>query len=194
MWILLQRRMRRLWVRFSLSSWRLTRARYRRHGVDLAGRPGDPVWYFAYGANLHASAFRGRRGMAPEEWRVGRIPGYRLRFNLEGQPRGRSAPANIEADVEAEVWGVLYHITRRDLVWLDMTEGVPGRGYRHLWVDAEDADGNAVSCVAYLARGKAEDGRPSERYLTLIRDGARDHGLPEYWLEHLSTVRHADEH
>jgi cation transport regulator ChaC len=193
MWYQLRRRVRHAWVRATLRSWTLARARYRRHGVDLQGRPGESIWYFAYGANLHRDAFRGRRKMQPSEWRVGRIAGYRLRFNLDGRPKGRTAPANIEADPAAEVWGVLYKITRRDLVWLDTTEGFPGYGYRHLWVEAEDGDGNAVPCVAYLARGKAEDGRPSQRYLTLIRDGARDHGLPAHWLAHLDTVRHADE-
>ena len=184
---------RRRWVRITLRSWALTRVRYRRYGIELEGRPGDPVWYFAYGSNVHPDAFRGRRRMQPSEWRVGRIPGYRLRFNLDGRPRGRSAPANIEADPTAEVWGVLYQITRQQLVWLDTTEGFPGYGYQHLWVDAEDSDGNAVPSVAYLARGKPEDGNPSKRYITLIRDGARDHGLPDHWLEHLDTVRHADE-
>jgi hypothetical protein len=71
------------------------------------------VWYFAYGANMHDSAFRERRGMNPLEWRPGRIRGYRLRFNLEGRPTGKAAPANIFFDPNAEVWGVLYKITRR---------------------------------------------------------------------------------
>ena len=189
----LRRWLRRRWVRLVLKSWRMTRARYRRFGMTLEGRPADPVWYFAYGANLHASAFRGRRGLEPQAWRIGRLAGYRLRFNLDGWPRGRAAPANIEADPVAEVWGVLYRITRRDLVWLDVTEGVPGFGYRHLWTEAEDADGNAIPCVAYIAIGKAVDGRPSARYLSLIRDGARDHGLPDRWLSFLDTIKHADE-
>lgn len=189
----LKRRLRQRWVRLVLKSWWMTRRRYQRFGMTLEGQPQDLVWYFAYGANLHASAFRGRRGLAPRAWRVGRLADYRLRFNLDGWPRGRAAPANIEAQAGAEVWGVLYQITRQDLVWLDVTEGVPGFGYRHLWIDAESADGDRVPCVAYIAQGKVEDGRPSQRYLTLIRDGARDHGLPDHWLAHLDGVRHADD-
>ena len=63
--------------------------------------------------------------MYPHEWRPGRVQGYRLRFNLEGPPRGKAKYANLCADPAAEVWGVLYKITRRDLVRLDATEGVP---------------------------------------------------------------------
>ena len=98
---------------------------YRLHGICLVGPPCQEIWYFAYGANMHDSAFRDRRGMRPLEWRPGRIRGYRLRFNLEGRPRGKAAPANLYADPAAEAWGVLYKITRRDLIRLDATEGVP---------------------------------------------------------------------
>ena len=161
-------------------------------GLEIGGAPGDEIWYFAFGANMHDSAFRDRRAMAPLEWRVGRLAGYRLRFNLEGHPVGKAAPANLAPDPEAEVWGVLYRITRADLVHLDSTEGVPGRHYRHLWIELEDGDGNRLSAVTYIADGKETDGRPSLRYITLLRDGARAHGLPDHWLRHLDGVRPAE--
>ena len=84
---------------------------------------------------MHDSAFRGWRGMRPRDWRPARVRGYRLRFNLEGRPRGKAAPANLSPDPRAEVWGVLYRITRRDLVRLDATEGIPWSRYRPLWLD-----------------------------------------------------------
>ncbi len=103
----------------------------------------------------------------------------------------KAAPANLSPDPEQEVWGVLYRITRADLVHLDSTEGVPGRRYRHLWAEAEDMDGNRLSAVTYIADGKKTDGRPSLRYITLLRDGARAHGLPDHWLKYLDAVQHA---
>ena len=172
-------------------SWGLSWLYYRLHGLKLAGRPGEHVWYFAYGANMHDRAFRQRRRMRPVDQRVGRIRGYRLRFNLEGRPKGRAAPANLAADAEAEVWGVLYKVTRRDLLRLDATEGVPGRGYRPQWFEAEDRDGRMLSVVAYIARGNETDGTPSLRYLTLLREGARANGLPGHWLQFLDNVSHA---
>ncbi|MFQ6017259.1 MAG: gamma-glutamylcyclotransferase [Kiloniellaceae bacterium] len=172
--------------------WWITKLRYRRHGVRLAGRPEDPIWHFAFGSNMNEDVFCGRRGMALKAWRVGRVKGYRLRFNLEGRPRGKAAPANIAPDPTGEVWGVLYLITRAGLVHLDYTEGVPGRRYRHLWVEAEDQAGERLQAVTYIADGKPDDGRPSPRYLTLIREGARAHGLPEAYLEFLDSVPHAE--
>ena len=173
-------------------SWMFSKLCYRWHGLRLAGRPGDEVWYFAFGANMNDSAFRERRGMQPIEWCAGRVRGYRLRFNLEGRPRGKAAPANISPDADAEVWGVLYKISRADLLRLDRTEGVPGRRYRQLWCEAEDREGNRVEAVTYIADGKERDGNPSLRYLTLLRDGARAHDLPEPYLRFLDSVKPAE--
>ena len=188
-----RRALRRLLSPILLGVWPITRLWYRAWGLRLDGRPGDPVWYFAYGANMHPSAFRDRRGMRPSDTRTGRVAGYRLRFNLDGWPRGRSAPANIRPDADAEVWGVLYRIARRDLVRLNASEGVPGKGYRPVLLEAENDAGETVQAFAYVARGNARDGRPSLRYITLIREGARRHGLPDRWLAHLDRVPHAEE-
>lgn len=91
-----------------------------------------------------------------------------------------------------KIWGVLYRITRRDLVHLDSTEGVPGRRYRHLWIAAEDMEGRPLQAVTYIADGNPVDGNPSLRYLTLLREGARAHGLPEHWISFLKNVNPAE--
>ena len=192
MWRNAGRSLRRVWVPVILRIWPLARLWYHAWGLTLDRHPEDLVWYFAYGANMHDSAFRARRGMRPDECRAGRITGYRLRFNLEGRPRGKAAPANISLDQEAEVWGVLYRISRRELVRLNAREGIPGRRYRPLWLGAEDMDGNPVRAAAYIADGNETDGNPSLRYLTLLREGAQAHGLPAHWISFLESVEHAE--
>ena len=157
---------------FLARSWWLSWGLYRLHGLPLIGPPHEEVWYFAYGANMHDSAFRGWRGMRPLDWRPARVRGYRLRFNLKGRPRGKAAPANLSPDPDA-------------------TEGIPWSRYRPLWLDAEDIDGSPLRAVAYIAQGKEIDGRPSLRYITLLRDGARAHGLPEHYIRFLEDVEHA---
>lgn len=184
--------LKRLIRRSIARSWWLSKLWYRVNGLSINGHPDDEVWYFAFGANMHDSAFQGRRQMRPLAWRPGRIKAYRLRFNLEGRPKGKAAPANIEPCPGHEVWGVLYKITRRGLVWLDCTEGVPGRRYRRVWLDAEDAEGRPIQAVTYIAHGKESDGNPSLRYITLLREGARDHGLPKHWVRMLEQVKHAE--
>jgi cation transport regulator ChaC len=186
-------RLRRALRRLVAKSWMLSQLYYRLHGIRLEGRPDDPVWYFAYGANMHDSAFRERRRMRPLEWRPGRVKGYRLRFNLEGRPVGKAAPANIAPAPDAEVWGVLYKITRKAAVRLDFSEGVPGPRYRRLWIESLGIEGHRIApTFTYIAEGKPVDGRPSLRYLALLRDGARAHNLPEHWLRFLDGVQHAE--
>ena len=146
-------------------SWALSWCLYRLHGIRLIGSPREEIWYFAYGANMHDSTFRQWRGMCPREWRPGRVRGYRLRFNLKAPPRGRAIYANLSADPAAEVWGVLYRITRRDLVWVGATEGVPWWRYRPLSLDAEDLSGTTLPAVAYIAKGTKTTA--SHRYGTL---------------------------
>jgi cation transport regulator ChaC len=179
------------WRRLTAKSWTLARWHYRLHGLQLTGRSSDTVWYFAYGSNMHDSAFRERRRMRPLEWRVGRLDGYRLRFNLDGRPKGKAAPANICPDPAGEVWGVLYRITSREMVRLNSTEGVPGGQYCPTWLSVEDPDGHTVTAMTYMAPGNPTDGRPSQRYISLLRDGARAHGLPSDWLQLLDRVEPA---
>lgn len=189
--IALRRFLKRLWLPIILCIWPLARLWYRTWGLTLDGRPDDEVWYFAFGANMNDSVFLGRRKMKPLEWRVGHAPGYRLRFNLHGRPRGLSAPANIAPDPTEEVWGVLYRMTRRDMVWLHSTEGVPGWRYYPVWLDVEDHMGNKFRAFSLIADGLPEDGNPSLRYITLIREGAIQHGLPDHWIARLNAVLHA---
>jgi hypothetical protein len=158
--------MLRILLKFSgliASSWALSWCLYRLHGIRLIGPPREEIWYFAYGANMHDSAFRERRGMCPREWRPGRIRGYRLRFNLEGRPRGKAAPANLCADPAAEVLGR----PLQDRAPRPRSSGrVPWWRYRPLWLDAEDISGTALQAVAYIAQGDEDDRNPSLRYLT----------------------------
>ena len=59
------------WRRLIAKSWLMSKVHYRLLGLSIDGEPGDDVWYFAYGANMHDDAFLGRRGMRPLEWRAG---------------------------------------------------------------------------------------------------------------------------
>ena len=105
-------------------------------------------------------------------------------------PRGKATYANLCADPAAEVWGVLYKITRRDLVRLEATEGVPWWRYRPLWLDAEDMSGTALHAATLTAEGDEDDYTPTLRYLTLLREGARAHGLPDHYIRFLEQVEH----
>ena len=60
-----------------------------------------------------------------------------------------------------------------------------------LGFDEFDAEGRAIDAVTYMADGNPEDGNPSLRYITLLRDGAAAHGLPAAYLDYLNNVEPA---
>jgi hypothetical protein len=94
------------------------------------------------------------------------------------------------ADPAAEVWGVLYKITRRDLVRLGATEGVPWWRYRPVGLDTEDISGTALRAATFIAKCDEDDRKPSLQYLTLLREGARAHNLPDHYIRLLEQIEH----
>ena len=184
--------MRIRWRRLVTKSWLASRSHYQRHGLVLHGRPSDVVWYFAYGSNMHEGTFVELRCIKPLDSRVGRIVGYRLRFNLDGRPSGKSAPANICPDDHHEVW------------WRPIQDHAPGpassgfhrrsAGWRLSTSVAECGGRGRQSDDSRRLRrkGKETDGNPSLRYISLTREGARANRLPEEWIRFLDSVNHAE--
>lgn len=145
----------------------------------------DPVWYFAYGSNMNERLFRERRHMVWHETRIGRLDGYRLVFTVAGgRTPGVSAPANMVEAPGESVFGVLYQLPLRKFARLDNSEG---RQYQYLWTEVVDSNGRRVAAVSYKAAAAAE-GRPSQSYLNLIREAARQRGLPADYIAHLERV------
>lgn len=157
-----------------------------RRGRMPPPRVPDPVWYFAYGSNMNERLFRERRHMRWREARVGRLNDYRLTFTVAGGMRpGVSAPANIVPAPGGVVYGALYLLPLRKFARLDNSEG---KQYGYLWTEAEDLAGNRFPVVTYKALHGAPEGRPGRAYLNLIREAARQRGLPDHYIKFLDNV------
>ncbi|OGA62883.1 MAG: hypothetical protein A3G81_13275 [Betaproteobacteria bacterium RIFCSPLOWO2_12_FULL_65_14] len=157
----------------------------RRGRIPPASVP-DPIWYFAYGSNMNERLFRERRHMTWLEARVGRLKGYRLAFTVAGGMRpGMSAPANIVPQAGGVVYGALYLLPLRKFARLDNSEG---KQYDYLWTDAEDLVGNRLTVLTYSVPHAAPEGRPGLRYLNLIREAARERGVPTEYIAFLDRV------
>lgn len=160
---------------------------YLRRGRMPPLRIPDPVWYFAYGSNMNERLFRERRHMTWHEARVGRLKEYRLAFTVAGGMRpGVSAPANIVASPGGVVYGALYLLPLRKFARLDNSEG---KQYGYLWTEAEDLASNRLPVVTYRAPHAAPEGRPGRRYFDLIREAARQRGLPADYVAFLDRMQ-----
>lgn len=142
------------------------------------------LWYFAYGSNLEPRTFLGRRGMRPLASRRVRLAGYRLVFDLPVGP-GERGVANLRADAEAEVHGVVWQLRSAQADFLDRTEGVPQGAYRRRTVRPVDDAGAALEAFTYESPRSTDGRKPSARYLGLLLAGARHHDLPAAWIETL---------
>lgn len=146
----------------------------------------DPVWYFAYGSNMNERLFRERRHMTWHEARVGRLKDHRLAFTVAGGMRpGVSAPANIVPASGGAVYGALYLLPLGKFARLDNSEG---KQYDYLWTEAEDLAGNRLPVVTYKVPHATAEGRPGRAYLNLIREAARQRGLPPEYIAFLDNV------
>jgi cation transport regulator ChaC len=149
-------------------------------------RPGpQTVWYFAYGSNMQRETFEGRRAQRPVARRVGRLDGFRLTFDLP-VGSGERGVANIRAAAGDSTYGVLYRIDRSAVGALDRSEGVPS-AYRKLWTTVQSG-AHGISAFTYISPHRRAGRKPSARYIGLILEGAREHGLPPAWVGLLESL------
>jgi cation transport regulator ChaC len=145
--------------------------------------PHEPTWYFAYGSNMSPAIFQERRQISPLDTRWGWLHGYRLCFNIPVGP-GERGVANIEPDAAARICGVLYLLTAAHFERLDRSEGVHVGLYSRLVVEVASNAERVVAC-AYQSALTQAGRKPSPRYIGLLLEGARHHGLPAEYIAYL---------
>ena len=146
----------------------------------------ETFWYFAYGSNMSPAIFLERRAMRPLATRRASLDGHRLCFNLPVGP-GERGVANLELCGDARVWGVLYRLTPEQFDRLDRTEGVHRGFYRRTATEVIADDGERIGAFTYLSRLSTAGRKPSARYVGLLLEGARHHGLPDEYLRILEA-------
>jgi gamma-glutamylcyclotransferase (GGCT)/AIG2-like uncharacterized protein YtfP len=145
--------------------------------------PDEPLWYFAYGANMSTRVLA-RRDVEPLSSEAASVAGWRLAFSMPGVPLLEPGFANVEPDPAGVVHGVLHRMRRRDLTRLDRSEG---GGYRHRELEPYGVRAGAVRAIAYVYPRAVRPRLPSRRYLELLLSGAHEHALPQPWIEWLSA-------
>lgn len=151
------------------------------------------MWYFAYGSNLSADVFRGRRGVEPLRALPGRLDGWRLVFDKPPLFEIGESYANLAQDPAQAAFGVLYEISREDLAHVELTEGVPIGNYRCIEVPvaplrACDELGARVEAHTLVSDRRDASLCPSHRYMELVIAGAIAHGLPDPHVEFLRSI------
>lgn len=168
--------------------------------------------YLAYGSNLTSRTLTGSRHIHPLEVTPVRVPSLTLTFTLAGLPylepcfanvRPRLPPLPPLAKQDKELVGVVYKLREEDYSRLFASEGA-GTGYQEFTVTcypltpSTTAESNEIIATTLLCREDASPGttnltrpgcQPSNRYLQLLREGARERGLPTSYVRYLDGLR-----
>ena len=132
------------------------------------------VYYFAYGSNLSKTQMKERCPGAKALF-AATLPNYKLVFVAWSRER-KSATATIRPFRGERVNGGVYELTETDARVLDRFEGVPATCTR-VNVTVFDDSHRPIEAFTYIKTGQEAEGKPSEEYLRLIREGYLDWGL-----------------
>ncbi|XP_053687614.1 gamma-glutamylcyclotransferase-like [Sabethes cyaneus] len=155
--------------------------------------------YFAFGSNLWSGRIRMESPSAIRKG-VGYLENYRLDF-FHYAARWKGAPATIVEAQGHRVWGAIWEINSTNLPDLDRQEGVHNQVYKPLTLPVHTKNGETLQCRVYqLVKNPPNleceevdrpfERQPSRTYINVIIAGAKETGLPDYYLKFLSTIKH----
>ncbi len=141
---------------------------------------------FCYGALLNLKIWREYEGLLlePKFICLARLNDYELIFDGVS-PRTGGATGNIKPCPGKVVWGVLFEVSEEESKVVDRYEGVPNNYNRQeVVVCSLGADDYKVQ--VYLRTGR-EAGKPSQKYLDILLEGAKYFGLPADYIANLES-------
>jgi hypothetical protein len=127
------------------------------------------------------------RAMQPLATHSGWLDDHRLCFNIPIGP-GERGVANVRAEPGARTHGVVYQLTTAAFERLDASEGVSFGLYQRIPVTVLTEPTGRIDCWTYQSSMISEGRKPSDRYLQLLLDGARENSLPPEYVQYLQTL------
>lgn len=114
---------------------------------------------------------------------IGMLKGYRLHFHKRSIDGSGKCSAYFTGNVSDEVTGVVFEILPTEKIFLDSAEGM-GKGYEEMTVCIATPIAE-YECSTYIAEPSYIDGSltPYSWYRDIIAAGAREHGLPETYIQ-----------
>ncbi len=131
--------------------------------------------HFAYGSNMHRAVMR-KHAPCAEPVGTARLADYRFVITADGY-------ASVERARGAAVHGVLWRLTPRDRVTLDLWENIAAGLYRAEIVPVRAA-GRHVRALVYLARLR-DAGEAKAGYVEIVTAAARAWHLPGRYIDSL---------
>jgi hypothetical protein len=137
--------------------------------------------YFAYASNLKKSNLELSLGSKIDNFLDGRLLDYGFRFNVKNADG--KARANIIVSESEDVFGAIYEI--ENTVKEKLLASEPG--YKLIEVNIETQTGY-VPALTFISDEDTEGLYPAKDYLKSISEGAKEHKLPEEYLEFIISM------
>jgi cation transport regulator ChaC len=96
--------------------------------------------------------------------------------------------ADVVEEEGADVEGVLFPLSARDVLRLDVQEGLEEGDYRRRMVTVELEDGSSQEAMAYVVSTKRPHVPPSHAYLDEMVSCATEQGLSETYVHFLLAL------
>ncbi|MFY9836728.1 MAG: gamma-glutamylcyclotransferase family protein [Xanthobacteraceae bacterium] len=125
--------------------------------------------HFAYGSNMHRAVMR-RHAPGAQPLHPARLEGHRFVITMDGY-------ASLVPDRRRCVHGLLWRLTARDRVTLDLWENVAAGLYRAEMLPVKDGGGGRRRVLVYVAR-QGPLGGPRPGYMEIVVKAARELQLP----------------
>ena len=131
--------------------------------------------HFAYGSNMHRAVMR-KHAPAAQPLCPARLEGHRFVITADGY-------ASVMPDRSGYVHGLLWRLTPRDRVTLDLWENIANGLYRAEMLPVRD-DGGRRRVLVYVARQRPL-GRARPGYMEIVVKAARELELPAGYIASL---------
>jgi len=141
--------------------------------------------YFAYGSNMLSTRLRERVPSAKSLGKI-RLKGHRLAWTKQSFRDGSGKCHIVKTGRSFDVvWGVLYEMHEKEIPDLDRAEG---KGYDQKIVTMNYG---RTHCQAftYVATAVKPELHPYKWYQALVVKGAREHHLPNPYIQFLEQVK-----
>jgi gamma-glutamylcyclotransferase len=145
--------------------------------------------YLAFGSNLNKEDLRNWCDSRDEEIpnllnpQIKRLENYQIGFTRKSKNRGGGVADIIEYKGDY-CYGIVFDVSENDLKIIDKKEWVRSDhkgAYERLYL--------SDNLVTYVANKQGDFFQPSDRYLNIIIEGAKNYGLPQEWIKKLESFK-----
>lgn len=149
------------------------------------------MFYFAYGSNMSSRRLTSRvSGVGLLG--VAKLARHTLRFHKIGSDGSAKCDVIHTGSLDHFVMGVVFRITDSQKPILDKIEGL-GVGYEEKTIELKSLSGEDIEASTYIATHVDPALKPYHWYKHHVLTGAREHGLPDAYIEQISAIESIDD-